>query len=104
MEEAERLTRQNSELTERMRLLEEALEQLQNQKSSTAHPLLVKRDEEALDGAIGTAADKAVEDINDTLGTLAIDQNGRSFFLGNTAGMEVSVNPYHIVIPLSYNL
>lgn len=91
MEEAERLTKKNAELSERICLLEEALEAAHGNVSER-HPLLVKRDSEESD-AINSAnpMDKDIEEVNDSLGTLTIDQDGRSIFLGNTAGMEVTV-------------
>jgi hypothetical protein len=89
MEEAERLTKRNAELSERIRLLEEALE-ASHGKTNEAHPLLVKRDSYETDAKNSVhCVDKDIEEVNDALGTLTIDQDGRSIFLGNTAGMEV---------------
>jgi len=96
MEEAERLTKKNSDLTERIRMLEEALESAHGDTSET-HPLLVKREVEDGEGGLtSNPADKDIEEVNDSLGTLTIDQDGRSIFLGNTAGMEV--RPYYLFI------
>ncbi|KIJ46070.1 hypothetical protein M422DRAFT_250500 [Sphaerobolus stellatus SS14] len=78
MDEAERLTQQNTQLTERMRLLEEAL--------AKHKPALTPN---ATAGAGEQSnPESSNEDINDSLGTLMIDKEGRSTFLGNTAGME----------------
>ncbi|KIJ54545.1 hypothetical protein M422DRAFT_24494 [Sphaerobolus stellatus SS14] len=88
MEEAERLTKKNAELTDRIRMLEEALEAAHG-SSDEIHPLLVKREVDDAETALnGNPGDKDIEEVNDSLGTLTIDQDGRSIFLGNTAGME----------------
>lgn len=91
MEETERLTRQNAELTERIRLLEEGLASIQANISDEVHPLLLRNQNgDDKDPAFSKDSRKNVDEINDSLGTLRIDQDGRAIFLGNTAGVEVS--------------
>ncbi|KIJ46064.1 hypothetical protein M422DRAFT_46357 [Sphaerobolus stellatus SS14] len=84
MDEAKRLTQQNTQLTERMHLLEEAL--------ARHHPPPATNPTNA---SAETAVDveppnckSSSDETNDSLGTLTIDKEGRSTFLGNTAGME----------------
>lgn len=89
MEEAERLTQVNTELTDKLRLLEEALEAVHKKLGKEPHPLLVKREPGSGIDTVMKIGHKSIEDVNDSLGTLTIDPDGRSIFLGTTAGMEV---------------
>lgn len=91
MEETERLTRQNAELTERIRMLEEGLASVQAGISDEVHPLLLKNQNgDDRDFTSSGEPRRGVDEVNDSLGTLTIDQDGRAIFLGNTAGVEVS--------------
>jgi hypothetical protein len=91
MEEADRLTKRNAELTERIRLLEEGLESIQARISDEKHPLLANTNFDGADDLSESAnMQREVDEANDSLGTLTIGKDGRSLFLGNTAGIEVS--------------
>ncbi|KAF8506318.1 fungal-specific transcription factor domain-containing protein [Gautieria morchelliformis] len=89
MQEADRLNKRNAELSERIRLLEEGLASIQAGISDEIHPLLAKHVSDAPDGgAEPTSVQREVDEVNDSLGTLTIGKDGRSLFLGNTAGIE----------------
>lgn len=92
LEETERLNNKNVELMERVRLLEDGLASLQARVSDEVHPLLAKSALDAVDDSAEAAKmQREIDEINESLGTLTIDQDGRSLFLGNTAGVEVGV-------------
>ncbi|KAF8577043.1 hypothetical protein K439DRAFT_1622389 [Ramaria rubella] len=89
VEEASRLNKKNAELSERIRLLEEGLASIQAGISDDVHPLLAKTNTEEPPGSTEAAgSERETDEINDSLGTLTIDEDGRSLFLGNTAGVE----------------
>ncbi|KAF8508941.1 fungal-specific transcription factor domain-containing protein [Hysterangium stoloniferum] len=89
MEETERLTKKNAEFSERIRLLEEGLASIQAGISDEIHPLLMKPYALNYDDPNSSTKVKGeIDDMNDSLGTLTIEQDGRSLFLGNTAGVE----------------
>jgi hypothetical protein len=90
IQEADRLNKRNAELSERIRLLEEGLASIQAGISREIHPLLAKHGSDSDGGSEPTSVQREVDEVNDSLGTLTIDKDGRSLFLGNTAGIEVS--------------
>lgn len=91
LEEADRLNKRNVELTERIRLLEEGLASIQAGISDEIHPLLARTSPDGADDLSESAnVQREVDEVNDSLGTLTIGKDGRSLFLGNTAGIEVS--------------
>lgn len=94
--DAEKLHRKISEMGQRIRQLEEALEILQSAVSTQTHPLL--RDE-LLAVKFGPEVRKPCEQRHpsrdalaksmEALGTLTIGDSGESTYFGNSAGSEV---------------
>lgn len=110
--DTERLHQKISEMSDRIRQLEDALATLQSSLSSEPHPLLtrdlmnikssielhaaIEEDAKAqlarfeADGGTSTAGDGDGENVIDAFGTLAISNDGASMFYGRSAGSEVS--------------
>lgn len=110
--DTERLHQKISEMSDRIRQLEDALATLQSSLSSEPHPLLsrdlmnikssielhaaIEEDVKAqlarseVDGRTSTAGDGDGENVIDAFGTLAIRDDGTSMFYGRSAGSEVS--------------
>jgi len=110
--DTEKLHQKISEMSDRIRQLEDALAILHSSLSSEPHPLLSRDlmnikssielhaaiEEEAkaqqarsdVDARTSTAGDGDGENVIDAFGTLAISNDGASMFYGRSAGSEVS--------------
>lgn len=97
----EHLHRKISRLSDRIRLLEDALASVHGKTSNGIHPLLSEdliisddtlvEETEMLDDVLGaTAAVGHAPDVIDAFGTLSISDHGISRFFGPTGGSEVS--------------
>jgi hypothetical protein len=87
-------------MSERIRLLEDALGDLQSQRSTEPHPLLRddllgvnQKDDEASTPGDHIAIQSLPADILDSFGTLTITDYGIARFFGPTGGSEVSATP-----------
>lgn len=110
--DTEKLHQKISEMSDRIRQLEDALASLQSSISSEPHPLLsrdlmnikssielhaaieegakAQQARSEVDGRTITAGDGDGENVIDAFGTLAISNDGASMFYGRSAGSEVS--------------